>query len=282
MAAAFISEGGGKHNKVFAWLQQVFGEDPIPQFEINSFTLGVLEQLAIRNQEQNKHAVLITKDFIQKTSEYAAEVERLNRITEQVGLPVSTMSQSGRTSLKTLASVALLLGTKNCSTSSLLLGIAEQSQALSAALDANTEEKRLLSRLLIKTKKAQAKVSDLQRSLDGLEDQVALQAPKLQRNAQETEFVKLKCKEYEKINKELEGYQSKVQLDSSIFHNSLVKKAEDVRVTKEKMKPIKAKLDGYNSLPPDIYQAKVKVEEAKMQLELLERQLSMSIDTLHL
>lgn len=48
---------------------------------------------------------------------------------------------------------------------SLLLGIAEQSQALSAALDANTEEKRLLSRLLIKTKKAQAKVSDLQRYL---------------------------------------------------------------------------------------------------------------------
>ena len=59
--------------QVFAWLQQVFGEDPIPQFEINSFTLGVLGQLAIRNQEQNKHAVLITKDFIQKTSEYAAE-----------------------------------------------------------------------------------------------------------------------------------------------------------------------------------------------------------------
>ena len=59
--------------QVFAWLQQVFGEDPIPQFEINSFTLGVLEQLAIRNQEQNKHAVLITKDFVQKTSEYTAE-----------------------------------------------------------------------------------------------------------------------------------------------------------------------------------------------------------------
>lgn len=59
--------------QVFAWLQQVFGEEPIPQFEINSFTLGVLEQLANRNQEQNRHAVLITKDFIQKTSEYAAE-----------------------------------------------------------------------------------------------------------------------------------------------------------------------------------------------------------------
>lgn len=46
---------------------------------------------------------------------------------------------------------------------SLLLGIAEQSQALSAAIDANTEEKRLLSRLLMKTKKAQTNASDLQR-----------------------------------------------------------------------------------------------------------------------
>lgn len=46
---------------------------------------------------------------------------------------------------------------------SLLLGIAEQSQALSAAVDANTEEKCLLSRLLVKTKKAQANASDLQR-----------------------------------------------------------------------------------------------------------------------
>ena len=44
-------------------------------------------------------------------------VERLSRITEQVGLPVSSMSQSGRMSLKTLASMALLLGTKDCSTS---------------------------------------------------------------------------------------------------------------------------------------------------------------------
>jgi len=268
--------------QVFSWLQQVFGEDPIPQFEINSFTLNILEQLANRNQEQNKHAEFITRDYIQKTSEYAAEVERLSRITDQVALPISSMSQSGRTSLKTLASVALLLGTKNCSTSSLLLGITEQSQALSAAGDANTEEKRLLSRLLIKTKKAQTNVSDLRRSLDGLQDQVNLQAPKLKRNAQETEFVKLKCKEYEKTNKELEGYQNKAQLDSTIFHGSLVKKAEEVRAIKEKIKPIKDKLEGYHSLPPDISQARVKVEEAKMQLEMLEQQLSISIDTLHL
>lgn len=59
--------------QVFNWLQQVYGEDPIPQFEINSFTLSVLEQLASRNLEQNKHAEIITKDYIQKTAEYSAE-----------------------------------------------------------------------------------------------------------------------------------------------------------------------------------------------------------------
>lgn len=271
-----------KHNQVFTWLQQVFGQDHIPQFEINSFTLNILEQLAKRNLEQNKYAELVTKDYNQKAVEYSAEVERLTRITEQVGLPVSCMSQSGRMSLKTLASMTMLLGTKDCSNSSLLLGITEQSQALSAAVDANTEEKRLLSRLLVKTKKAQANASDLQRSLDGLQDQMALQTPQLKKNAQETDFVKLKCKEYEKSNRELEEYQSKTQLDSSIYHGSLVKKAEEVRLIKAKMKPLKDKLEGYHSLPPDISQAKVKVEEAKGQLETLEKQLSVSIDTLHL
>ena len=59
--------------QVFSWLQQVFGQDPIPQFEINNFTLSVLEQLANRNQEQNKNAEIITKDYIQKATEYAAE-----------------------------------------------------------------------------------------------------------------------------------------------------------------------------------------------------------------
>ena len=33
---------------------------------------------------------------------------------------------------------------------------------------------------------------------------MALQTPQLKKNSQETEFVKLKCKEYAKINKELE------------------------------------------------------------------------------
>ena len=51
----------------------MFGEDSIPQFEINNFTLSVLENLASRNQEQNKHATIITKDHIQKSTEYAAE-----------------------------------------------------------------------------------------------------------------------------------------------------------------------------------------------------------------
>ncbi|XP_015765763.1 PREDICTED: HAUS augmin-like complex subunit 1 [Acropora digitifera] len=272
----------GRHTKVFSWLQQVFGEDSIPQFEINNFTLGILEKLANINQEQNKHGEIITKDYIQKCSEYAAEAERLSRITEHIGLPVSCMSQSGRTSLKTLASVALLLATKNCSTSSLLLGIAQQSQALSDAVHANYEEKQLLSRLLSKTKIAQSNSSDLQRSLDGLKDLAASQAPKLKKNETETDFVRLKCKEYEKTNRELEIYQGKLQLDSSIFHDTLVKKSQDVRTIHEKIKPVKEKLEVYHSLPPDISQARVMVGEAKMQLEMLERQLSLSIDTLHL
>ena len=48
------------------------------------------------------------------------------------------------------------------------------------------------------------------RSLDGLKDLAASQAPKLKKNETETDFVRLKCKEYEKTNRELEVKELKI------------------------------------------------------------------------
>lgn len=48
------------------------------------------------------------------------------------------------------------------------------------------------------------------RSLDGLKDLAASQAPKLKKNETEADFVRLKCKEYEKTNRELEVKELKI------------------------------------------------------------------------
>lgn len=52
--------------------------------------------------------------------------------------------------------------------------------------------------------------TELYRSLDGLKDLAASQAPKLKKNETEADFVRLKCKEYEKTNRELEVKELKI------------------------------------------------------------------------
>lgn len=87
----------------------------------------------------------------------------LNRNTTHLGLLHTKKYLTNYIKGYTNSTRVLLCYTRSSTVFSLLLGIAEQSQALSAATDANTEEKRLLSRLLMKTKKAQTNASDLQR-----------------------------------------------------------------------------------------------------------------------
>ncbi|XP_031566759.1 HAUS augmin-like complex subunit 1 [Actinia tenebrosa] len=271
-----------KHFKVKLWLEGLFGDEPIPQYEINNKTIEILEQMADRNMRCDRDAEIVIEDMVQKTAEYDFEAQRISRILNDVGITLTSLSQSGSHSIKTLSEVSLLLGLKDCSSSSLMLGIANQSCALDAILDERAEEKRVYSRLLAKTKSSLVKANTLQRALETLEEQHTLQKPILDKRSQETGFLQSKAKEYQRIVKELEEYQKSLGLESSIFHENLVKKAEDINLLKEKSKPLKNKLESYQNLPPDLSLAKVKVEEAKRELARLEQQLSSNIDMLHI
>ena len=67
------------HFQVSAWLQAVFGSDPVPQYEISSFTVGVLHDLMLKNRLVDRQSALILEDRNQKTEEYAAEGKDLIR-----------------------------------------------------------------------------------------------------------------------------------------------------------------------------------------------------------
>ena len=61
------------HLQVMAWLHEIFGDEQIPDFEINQQTIEHLHQLSQESQQHDHHIQLITSDFKQKTSEYSAE-----------------------------------------------------------------------------------------------------------------------------------------------------------------------------------------------------------------
>ncbi|XP_048583757.1 HAUS augmin-like complex subunit 1 [Nematostella vectensis] len=273
-----------KHSKVKQWLEENLPEDLVANYEINATTIGMLEQLARRNRQQEKYAKLLINDMRQKGLEYAAEAQRWTRVLCDIGLPLSTLSQSGLLSIKTLSSICLLLGVRDCSSSSLMFGLSDISYDLEKVQNERDAEKILYTRLLGKTKAALAKDSVLQRALHTLEEQEILQTPVLAKRAQDTGFLHNKSKEYNRIVKQLEGTIKSVDLGlgRTIYHGYLVSQSEEVVGLQEERKPLKAKMDTYQSLPPDISLARVKVEEAKRELEKLEKQLSANINLLHI
>lgn len=270
-----------QHQKVRVWLETLFGDEPIPAFEINSKTIQTLSSLVDINTQRDRDTKLLVEDLEQKRNEYASEANRIQTIISSVGLPLGSLSQSGSASIRTLANTALLLDLKDTKMSSYLLGINKLSKELQSSKEERMREKYSSVKLLRKTKAALVKNDSLTKAYETLEEQMSLQEPILKKRAEETGFFKRKSEDYQKRFEELQNYQKQAKFEPSLCHNALEKKYEDVLRLEDELKPMKSKLETYNSLPPDLSLAKVKLEEAKRELAALEEQLTKNIDSLH-
>lgn len=59
--------------KVNSWLSSVFGDQPVPHYEVNTRTVELLYQLAQSSEARCSDTVLLIEDLKQKASEYEAD-----------------------------------------------------------------------------------------------------------------------------------------------------------------------------------------------------------------
>lgn len=59
--------------KVNSWLSSVFGDQPVPHFEVNTRTVELLYQLAQSSEARCSDTALLIEDLKQKASEYEAD-----------------------------------------------------------------------------------------------------------------------------------------------------------------------------------------------------------------
>lgn len=64
-----------------AWLEKIFGNQPVPKYEINSSTLDILTALMQRNKIQDQSAELVQQDLRIKAEEYGTEGNRVASLT---------------------------------------------------------------------------------------------------------------------------------------------------------------------------------------------------------
>lgn len=271
-----------EHQEVQVWLEKVFGGDSVPSYELNKKTVRILYKLMKLNEMKDNDTQLVIDDLRQKTDEYNVEARKLESILKSINLPIAGLSQSGVTSLRTLAKVALLLQTKDVSESSYMLSLQHLHDELYNTSEELKLEERVIQALVEKTKMAIHKYNSLKKAAEDLNQQKSKQYPEMEKRAKESGFLHSKAKEYKEKVHQFQNELIKSKTDPSIYHGALVKTSEELQTLKDQLAPLKSKLQTYHSLPPNISLTKVKIEELKHELTRLETELSRKIDLTHM
>ncbi|CAH1797389.1 unnamed protein product [Owenia fusiformis] len=270
-----------KHREVRDWLGAIF-HDSIPQYEISTKTIDILHALMKTNLERDKHIEAQIEDCRLKAKEYYAEGQRLTNILDGVGLQQENLSQSGTMSLRTLSNIAELLQIAEANDSSYLCALSDISQQTLKIEEQRSREHQLFTQLSAKTKSAMLRTQSLNKAVEALREQKEHEAPHVSRKSKQLLFFRKKGGEYRKrIETSMQTlHQSGV--DTSVLHQALLIKSKELEELKGSLEPLRARMSSYQSLPPDVPLAKVKLEELRREIETLERQLYQNIDTIHL
>ncbi|XP_066469582.1 HAUS augmin-like complex subunit 1 [Tiliqua scincoides] len=268
-----------KLSKVALWLKKTFGDQPIPSYETDARTVDILYELAECNESRNADVSLLIDDMKQKAAEYESEGRYLqDLLTESLNLSFNSLSKASTSCLNTLVDTALALETKDTSLASFIPAINDLTSDLYAAESKNRDMELELTNLRKKLTSALMLEKRLQDDLTKTEEILVTEKAKADSRTENMKFLKDKTENFKFRIKAAEEQLSLSGMDASLTHGSLVNLSEKLAELKKQTSPMKKKLKSYRDLPPCPSLARVKIAEAKRELETLEAEFSTKVD----
>ncbi|XP_069779889.1 HAUS augmin-like complex subunit 1 isoform X2 [Narcine bancroftii] len=251
------------------WLSKVFGEQQVPSYEVNPWTMDVLCQLMEWNKTRDHDIGQLIEDLKQKTVEYKSDANYIQDfLMDSVGLSTSELSGSGSNYLNILVECSLALSLKDTRQSSFMLAINDLTSDRMAA--ENRSQRDLISDLSKKLTEAIMLEKSLQTDLLKADTEVIEAKAKVEKRKENVDFFRKKMKEWSQLSQNLENELKKVGFDPSLNHRSLVELSQKLENVKKEVASLNAKLKSYLDLTPNLYAAKVKIEETKLELKKMD------------
>ncbi|XP_031452935.1 HAUS augmin-like complex subunit 1 [Phasianus colchicus] len=276
--AAFVRE---KVQRITSWLKKTFENQPVPEFNVNAQTINLLHMLVEYSEERERDVSFLIEDMKQRAAEYDAEAEYLQSVlTESLDLSPSSLSKEGTAHLKTLVDSAMILEVEDLSLISFFCAMNDRSLELHAA---ELKNKEMEQELLNSKKKLTATLlleEQLEKDLEKVKTHLEIEEAKSESRLQNLQFLKDKSEDLRIRIKIAEEKLTTSGLNQSLMHESLVNLSEKLDGMQKEMVHVKRKLDCYLDLPPNLSLARVKVEEAKRELNALEEKFSKKIEML--
>ncbi|XP_068931490.1 HAUS augmin-like complex subunit 1 isoform X3 [Petaurus breviceps papuanus] len=245
-----------KAEKIASWLKKIFGDQPIPKYEVNSRTTDILYHLSECNRARDRDISLVIEDLKQKAREYESEARYLqDLLMESVNLSFTSLSSIGSSYLNALVDSALVLETKD---TSLARDLKKEELHLSM-------EKAKVDRRISNIDFLKAKSDDLRLRIKAAEEQLSARGMDASLSHQSLMSLSERCETMETL----------YLLSDSM---EMLKLAE----LKQQTAPLKKKLESYLDLMPNPSLAQVKIEEAKRELNSMDAELTKKVDMMEL
>ncbi|XP_053313945.1 HAUS augmin-like complex subunit 1 [Spea bombifrons] len=270
-----------KSAKIVAWLRKMYGDRPVPQYEVNSRNVEILYQLAEWNETRDRDLSLVTQDLKQKSAEVQAEAKCLqDLLTDSLGPSYMNLSRMGNNYLNQLVDSCLALELKDSSLASYIPAVNELSAEL-VAIEASNEEMELeLTNLRKKLTEALVLEKSLEEDLKKAEEQCNFEKVKVDVRSQNMKKLKDKSEEYKYKIQAAKDQLAAAGMEDSLSHRCLVSLSETLSGLKEESTATKEKLKSYLDLTPNPSLVKVKIEEAKRDLKATEAELTAKVNTM--
>lgn len=267
-----------KINKVNSWLSAVFGDQPVPQFEVSSRTVDVLYQLALSSEARCKDTQLLIEDFNQKAAEYQTDAAHYQDVLLQgVGLSCASLSPDCTNYLSALVDNAMALAIRDTTLGNFLPAVNKLTNDLLEVEKSNRRLERDLKALGKRLGTTLVLRGNLEEDINKTIKTQAVESAKAEERLLNMDFVTTKAKELSHRQGRAEAQLLSRNMDKSLTHQAIVQLSQEVAAVKQEIIPLKKKLEPYMELCPNPSLAQVKISEAKRELALLDSKLEMDI-----
>ncbi|NXO57447.1 HAUS1 protein, partial [Aramus guarauna] len=213
--------------QVSLWLKKIYGDQPVPQYEVNARTVDILHDIAECSEARDRDVSLLIEYMKQREAEYEAEENYLaGLLTESLDLSVTSLSEEGIRYFNILVDTAMALETKDTSLAGFFCAIndltadlyTEESKTREINLELSKIKEKLTAMLVLENKLAM----DLKKTESFLE----IENAKADSRSKNLEFLRKKSEDFKTRIKAAEDQLAAVALDQSLTHESLVSLSE--------------------------------------------------------
>ncbi|NWT59392.1 HAUS1 protein, partial [Erythrocercus mccallii] len=236
--------------QVTLWLKKIYGDVPIPEYEVNERTVDILHEVMECNEERDKDIRLLIEDMKDQATKYEAEAEYWQDIFgESLGLSVGSLSQEATTDLTDLVESAMELEVEDTSLTSFYGAINYMGSELYKTKSRNEEMELKLKTLTKKLTSALTLEKQLEEDIKNLKESQEAEMAKAEVLSKNLKFLEDKSKDLKIRISDAEDELLAMGLDQSLTHEALEKSSEELAALLKEIEPLKKEQASYHDLP---------------------------------